>query len=196
MTSNTRVPKAEITGVYGAVMKRFGKKMFGVVPEPLEVMWHNKSVLKFYMALDQKASKWTDCDENLKSYAHMAVASLVGCTWCLDFGYSQANNEGLDVAKAREVPRWRESDVFTPLEREVMEYAEAMSQTPPTVTDELSARLLKQLGAPAMVELTAWIALANQFARTNTTLGIEAQGFSAACGLAPLAQPSGVASQA
>lgn len=195
MTSTTRVPKAEITGVYGAVMKRFSKKMFGVVPEPLEVMWHNRAVLRFYLGLGQKAQKWSECDENLKSYAHMAVSSLVGCTWCLDLGYFQANNEGLDVGKAREVPRWRESDVFTPLERDVMEYAEAMSHTPPTVTDELSARLLKQLGAPAMVELTAWIALANVFTRTNTTLGIESQGFSAACGLAPLAQPSSVPSQ-
>jgi alkylhydroperoxidase family enzyme len=71
-----------------------------------------------------------------------------------------------------------------------------MSQTPPTVTDELSARLLKKLGAPGMVELTAFIGLANQMARTNVALGIEAQGFSAACGLAPLAQPSAVASGA
>ena len=97
----------------------------------------------------------------------MAVASLVGCTFCLDLGYFQAHNEGLDEAKAREVPRWRESDVFTPLERDVMEYAEAMSQTPPTVTDELSAGLLEQLGAPALVELTAFIALANLYARTQ-----------------------------
>ena len=43
--------------------------------------------------------------------------------------------------------------MFTPLERDVLEYAEAMSQTPPTVTDALSARLLDQLGAPALVEL-------------------------------------------
>ena len=91
----------------------------------------------------------------------MAAAALVGCSFCLDFGYFQAHNEGLDEAKAREVPRWRESDVFTPLERDVMEYAEAMSQTPPTVTDELSARLLDQLGAPALVELTAMVAIAN-----------------------------------
>jgi alkylhydroperoxidase family enzyme len=196
MTSNTRVPKAEITGVYGAVLKTIGRRMFGDVPEPLEVMWHNRKVLNFSLGLGQKASRWKECDEDLKSYAHMAVASLVGCTWCLDLGYFQAHNEGLDEAKAREVPRWRESDVFTPLERDVMEYAEAMSQTPPTVTDELSARLLEQLGAPAMVELTAWVALANQFTRTNSALGIEAQGFAAACGLAPLAQPSGVASQA
>ena len=195
MTSNTRIPKAEITGVYGAVMKKISTKMFGDVAEPLEVMWHNRPVLKFSLGLG-KATKWHECDEDLKSYAHMAAASLIGCTWCLDLGYFQAHNEGLDEAKAREVPRWRESDVFTPLERDVMEYAEAMSQTPPTVTDDLSARLLDQIGAPAMVELTVWIALANQFARTNSALGIEAQGFAAACGLAPLAQPSGVASPA
>ena len=91
------------------------------------------------------------------------------------------------MAKAREVPRWRESDVFTPLERDVMEYAEAMTQTPPTVTDELSARLLEQLGAPALVELTAVIALANLMARSNVAIGIESQGFSAACDLKPLA---------
>jgi alkylhydroperoxidase family enzyme len=193
----TRVPKAEITGIYGAVMKRVGRKMFGEVPEPLEVMWHNRAVLKLFLGLGQKAQKWSACDENLKSYAHLSVASLVGCSWCLDLGYFQASNQGLDVGKAREVPRWRESDVFTPLERDVMEYAEAMTATPPTVTDALSGRLLDRLGAPAMVELTAWIALANVFTRTNSALGIEAQGFAAACGLEPLARPSrGVASQA
>ena len=196
MTSNTRVPKAEITGVHGAVLKKISRRMFGDVPEPLEVMWHNRKVLAVSLGLGRKASRWDECDEDLKSYAHMAVASLIGCTWCLDLGYFQAHNEGLDEAKAREVPRWRESGAFTPLERDVMEYAEAMSRTPPTVTDELSARLLEQLGAPAMVELTAIVALANQFTRTNVALGIEAQGFAAACGLAPLAQPSGVASQA
>jgi alkylhydroperoxidase family enzyme len=196
MTSTTRVPKAEITGPYGALMKRISTKMFGDVAEPLEVMWHHRPVLRFSLGLGQKAARWSECDESLKSYAHLAVASLVGCGWCLDLGYFQANNEGLDVAKAREVPRWRESDVFTPLERDVLEYAEAMTRTPTAVTDELSARLLEQLGPKALLELTAWVALANQFARVNSSLGIEAQGFSAACGLPPLAQRSGLVSEA
>ncbi|MPZ95388.1 MAG: carboxymuconolactone decarboxylase family protein [Propionibacteriales bacterium] len=190
MTGNTRIPTTEITGVYGAVLKRFSRKMFGDVPEGIGVLWHNRPVLKASMGLGQKSTKWNACDKDLKTYAHMAVASLIGCSFCLDLGYFQAHNEGLDVAKAREVPRWRESDVFTPLERDVFEYAEAMSQTPPTVTDELSARLLEQLGAPAMVELTAIIAMAGMSARMNVALGIEAEGLSAACGLAPLAQPS------
>src|SRR5215210_6406516 len=181
MAGNTRIPKADVTGVYGAMVKRMSRKMFGDVPEPVEVAWHNRKVLNFSFSVGRKAQKWDKCDENLKSFAHMAVASLVGCSWCLDLGYFQAKNEGLDLTKARQVPRWRESDVFTPLERDVLEYAEAMTRTPPRVTDELSARLLGQLGAPALVELTAWVALANQFARGNVALGIEAQGFSAAC---------------
>ena len=196
MASGTRIPKAELTGIYGGLVKRMSGKMLGDVAEPVEVAWHNRKVLNFSFGIGRKAQKWDRCDENLKSFAHMAVASLVGCGFCLDLGYFQAHNEGLDEAKAREVPRWRVSDVFTPLERDVMEYAEAMSQTPPTVTDELAASLLDQLGAAAMVELTAWVGLANLYTRTNASLGIEAQGFAAACGLTPLAEPSGVPSRA
>jgi alkylhydroperoxidase family enzyme len=196
MTGTNRIPKAEITGLYGALAKRFSTKQFGVVAEPLAVMWHNRPVLKTYFALGGKAQKWHACDASLKSFAHMAVASLVGCTWCLDLGYFEAHNKKLDLDKAREVPRWRESDVFTPLERDVMEYAEAMTQTTPTVTDELSGRLLKALGAEAMVELTAYIALANLWTRTNTALGIESQGFAASCDLRPLAEPSAAAASA
>jgi len=195
----TRIPPTEITGVQGAMVKRFTKKMLGQVPEPLGVYWHNPKVLKSYLATGGKVQKWHACDLSLKSLAHMAVASLIGCSWCLDFGYFQAHNEHLDLAKAREVPRWRESDVFTPLERDVMAYAEAMSQTPPTVTDEMSARLLERLGPPALVELTAFIAQANVYARSNVAFGIESDGFAKACGLKPLAEPTarlGVASAA
>jgi alkylhydroperoxidase family enzyme len=193
MSSTARIPKAEITGVSGAIVKRVSRKRLGDVPEPLGVYWHNRRVLKTFFAVSSRAERWNVCDENLKSLAHMAAASLIGCSFCLDLGYFMAHNgkaDGLDVAKAREVPRWRESDVFTPLERDVMEYAEAMSRTPPIVTDELSARLREQLGESALVELTAFIALSNFVARSNTAFGIKAQGFSDACGLPPIASPS------
>jgi alkylhydroperoxidase family enzyme len=188
--SRTRIPKAELTGVKGAIVKRMSRKIVGDVPEPVEVAWHNQKVLNFSFTVARQVKKWNKCDENLKTFAHMAVASMVGCSFCLDLGYFQAHNEGLDVAKAREVPRWRESDVFTPLELDVMEYAEAMTRTPPTVTDELAARLLAALGPSALVELTTFIALANFMTRGNVAMGIESQGFSAACALQPLAVPS------
>src|SRR5215510_5156671 len=181
MASKARIPSAKIRGLQGYFIKRFTRKMFGEVPEPLGVMWHNRTVLSDTMAFGRKAENWKHLDPNLKSYAHMVVSSLVGCSFCLDLHYFQVHNRGLDEAKAREVPRWRESPVFTPLERDVMEYAEAMSETPPRVTDELSARLLKQLGAPAMLELTAWVGAANLVTRSNVALGIKSQGFSKVC---------------
>jgi alkylhydroperoxidase family enzyme len=190
MTSKTRVPPTEITGILGAMAKRFSKKKLGEVPEPLGVMWHNRRVLRTFFGFSAKAEKWDACDTQLKSFAHMAAVSQVGCSFCLDLAYFQARDEKLDMDTAREVPRWRESGAFTQLERDVLEYAEAMSQTPPAVTDEMSERLLDQLGAPALLELTAYIAAANMVSRNNVALGIESQGFSAACGLPPLATPA------
>jgi alkylhydroperoxidase family enzyme len=182
----TRIPPAQITGLYGALVKRFSRKLLGRVPEQLAVYWHNRPVLKAAMGIGAKAQKWDACDRSLKSFAHMAVAAKIGCSWCLDFGYFQASNEQLDLAKARAIPLWRESELFTPLERDVLEYAEAMTNTPPTVDDVLVATLLEGLGEAALVELTAFIALANMNARGNVALGIESEGYADSCGLAPM----------
>jgi alkylhydroperoxidase family enzyme len=194
MTGTTRIPAAEITGLKGALIKRFAKRALGQVPSSLGVYWHNQKVLMSMAGAGNKVRKWDGCDEQLKSFAHMAVAAQVGCSWCLDFNYFEAFNKNLDMAKAREIPRWRESDMFSPLEREVLTYAEAMTVTEPTVTDEQLASLRQQLGDAAVVELTAVIAFANLTTRSNVALGIESDGFAAACGLKPLAQPAAVAS--
>jgi alkylhydroperoxidase family enzyme len=180
-----RVPKAELPTEFRQSMIN----QFGVVPEPIEVAWHNPSVAQASLEFGASAGAWNAADESLKTFAHMAVAAQVGCSWCLDINYFAAQSHNLDMAKASQVPRWRESAVFTPLERDVLEYAEAMTNTPPTVTDELSARLLQKLGAPALVELTAFIGFANLATRSNTALGIESQGFSAACEIPLAARP-------
>ena len=184
----TRIPATAITGPYGALVKMFSRRMFGRVPESLGVMWHSVPVMKASMGFGQKLQKWDRCDESLKSFAHMAVASYVGCSWCLDLNYFMAFNKGLDLDRAREIPDWRRSEVFTGLEREVFAYAEAMTNTPPTVTDEMVASLHDQLGAAAVVELTSVIGYANLTTRGNVALGIESEGFAASCDLKPLAE--------
>ena len=190
MTSTLRIPPTEVNGVYGAIVKRFSRKMLGDVPESVGVMWHHKKVMNFSFGLGRKSQKWDACPAQLKAFAHMAVASHVGCSFCLDLGYFQANHEGLDLEKAREVPVWRTSSVFSDLEREVMDYAEAISNAPPTVTDEQAERLLQQLGSAGLLELTAFIGLANFYSRMNIALGVESAGLSARCELKPLAVAS------
>jgi alkylhydroperoxidase family enzyme len=186
----TRIAPAEITGFKGALIKRFAKKTLGQVPTSIGVYWYNQKVLMSMAGAGSKVQKWDACDEQLKSFAHMAVAAQVGCSWCLDFNYFEAHNKNLDMVKAREIPNWRASDKFTGLERDALEYAEAMTVTPPTVTDEMVSGLLDQLGEAALVELTAVIAFANFTTRPNIAMGIESDGFAAACGLKPLAERS------
>jgi len=193
MSSTTRIPKAKIPEEEIA-----GLLINGEVPEPYAVMWHHRSALLSLGALGAAIATWDQLDPSLKTFAHMAVAAQIGCSWCLDLNYFLAQNEGLDMTKASQVPRWRSSSVFTPLERDVLEYAEAMSESPPRVTDQLVARLLDQLGAAGVVELTAVVGFANLTTRCNTALGVESQEFSKDCPLplAPRSAPDGNATSA
>ncbi|MFJ8025178.1 carboxymuconolactone decarboxylase family protein [Streptomyces sp. NPDC096311] len=189
-----RIPKAELP----AELREIMIKQLGTVPEPVEVLWNNPELARDNQEFSAKVATWDAADASLKTFAHMAVAAQVGCSWCLDINYFHALNQHLDLTKASQVPRWRQSEVFTPLERDVMEYAEAMTNTPTTVTDELSARLLDRLGPAAMVELTVFIGFANLATRCNTAHGITSQGYSDACEIPLAARPQnlGVASTA
>ena len=189
-----RVPKAELPAELREEMIR----QLGSVPEPVEVTYNNPKVAVSSREFSAGVATWDAADASLKTFAHMAVAAQVGCSWCLDVNYFLALNQNLDLAKASQVPRWRESDVFTPLERDVLEYAEAMTNTPTTVTDELSASLLERLGPAALVELTVFIGSANMATRVNTAHGITSQGYSDACEIPLAGRParSGVASSA
>ncbi|WP_042414819.1 carboxymuconolactone decarboxylase family protein [Streptacidiphilus anmyonensis] len=178
-----RLPKAELP----VDLEENMIKQLGMVPENVEVLWHSPQAAQDNLEFGAKVGAWGAVAPGLRSFAHMAVASQVGCGWCLDVGYFQAQNENLDLNKASQVPRWREADVFTELERDVMGYAEAMTDTPPTVTDEQYAGLLRRLGAPAMVELTAFVAYVNLATRANVANGVTSQGFSDNCAI-PLAE--------
>ena len=181
-----RIPKADLP----AGLKESLIKQLGSVPEPVEVMHNNPDVARSSDEFTAGMRRWTAVDASLKTFAHMAVAARVGCSWCLDINYFLALHHDLDLAKASQVPRWRDADVFTPLERDVLDYAEAMTDTPASVTDELSARLLEQLGPAGLVELTVFIGFANMAGRVNTAHGITSQGYSDACEV-PLARPAG-----
>ena len=75
MTRTTRIPAAEITGFKGALIKRFAKKTLGRVPSSLGVYWHDQQALMGMAAVGGKVQKWDACDEQLKSFAHIAVAA-------------------------------------------------------------------------------------------------------------------------
>ncbi|MEJ1088085.1 carboxymuconolactone decarboxylase family protein [Microbacterium sp. Mu-80] len=185
--AHTRIAPTELTGVFGAVVKVAARRMIGRVPDSMGVLAHHPTLMRASMGIGRKIDGLHELDRYLSTFAVMAAAAHIGCSWCLDYNYYKSHNDGLDEAKARQVPNWRDATVFTDLERDVMAYAEAMSQTPPAVTDELSASLLERLGPAALIELTAKVAFMNMSSRMNTALGIRSEGYADSCDLPALA---------
>src|SRR6516164_6106713 len=65
------------------------------------------------------------------------------------------------------------NESFSPIERLVLRFADAMTATPVDVSDELFAALRQQLSDEQIIELSATIAHENFRARMYHSLGIE-----------------------
>lgn len=72
---------------------------------------------------------------------------------------------------------FRESDLVTAAEKAALELAEAMTQTPQRVTDDLFQKLRAHYSEAEIVEMAAVIALENFRSRFNRCCGVEPHGF-------------------
>jgi alkylhydroperoxidase family enzyme len=177
----------EPKGLLRKLAWRYSKKTFGEIADPVRALAHHSGVLEanglFEMVLNKR---WKSLDPHLMWLAVQASAGHIGCSWCTDFGYYEGMQRGVDPRKVRDVPRWRESDVYDERERVVLEYAEAATATPVAIDDELVKRLHACFTDEQIVELACWIALENYRSRINASLGLHSQGFAAKCELAPV----------
>lgn len=86
--------------------------------------------------------------------------------------------EGISEQQLRELSDYRESRVFTELDKLVLDLAVAMTRTPADVPDELFRSLERHFQPPQLVELVTAISQENFRARFNRPFAIEAVGFS------------------
>jgi AhpD family alkylhydroperoxidase len=159
----------------------YSRRTYDAVLDPGAAMAHHPQVLRGYLRFEQSVARWHQLDPTLAAIAQLAAAARIGCSWCIDFGSWESTRRGVEPAKLREVPRWRDSGAYTHLERRVLEYAEAMCAEPVAVTDELVAALREDLSEAQLVELTMLVAVENTRSRFNAALGLTSQGFSERC---------------
>ena len=86
--------------------------------------------------------------------------------------------QGITEQQLLDLAHFETSPAFSALEKLVLRYAVAMTETPVVVSDELFAELRKHFGPQQMVELTSAIAWENYRARFDHAFGVEAEGFS------------------
>jgi alkylhydroperoxidase family enzyme len=176
----------EPRGVVSRLARRYTKRRFGQMVEPTAAASHHAGVLVAMGSLETAAQfGWKKLDPTLRWLAIQATSARVGCSWCIDYGYYEGMNEGLDPAKVRAAGAWRTSDLFDERERAVLEYAEVATGCPAEVSDDLAARIRAHLSDAEFVELAAWVALENFRSRFNAGLGLRSQGFADSCEIPP-----------
>jgi alkylhydroperoxidase family enzyme len=169
-------------GIVPRLARRYTKRRFGQMVEPTAAASHHSGVLVAMGGLETAVQfGWKKLDPTLRWLAVQATSARIGCSWCIDYGYYEGMNDGIDPAKVRAAGAWRTSDLFDERERVVLEYAETATGCPAEVSDELAARVRAHLSDAEFVELAAWVALENFRSRFNAGLGLRSQGFSDTC---------------
>ena len=148
------------------------------VIEPLEIYAQVPGLLRGYGRLEQVTAKLRRLDWRLQVLAELKATTLIHCEFCIDLASQIARRSGLSDDQLLALPRYRDSDLFTELEKLVMDYAVAMTRTPAQVADALFAQLREYLDEGQLVELTHHIALENLRGRFNVAFGVGAAGFS------------------
>ena len=165
----------------------YSMRSYGRSVDPVRAAANNPRVLLTYGTTELTVGRWNRVPADLKQLAVMAAAGRIGCSWCMDFGYWESLRQGVDGRKVRDLPRWRESTLYTAQERAVLAYAEAATVTPPEVTEEVTLALREHFDDAQIVELAMMVALENLRSRFNTGVGLTSQGFKEECELQPVA---------
>ncbi|HEX7056841.1 MAG TPA: carboxymuconolactone decarboxylase family protein [Bacilli bacterium] len=146
--------------------------------EPIRMYAHVPGLLKGYAKLEQSTAKAHRLPKRLHALAELKAATLTQCEYCIDLGSQISRQLGLSDDELLALPNYRESSLFSELDKLVLDYAVAMSRTPVGVTDDLVAKLREHLDEGQLVELTHFIAIENMRGRFNLALGIGSAGFS------------------
>lgn len=153
------------------------EKHFGAVLNPTR--WWGRLPYLFWLValfvgfLERRRAK---IDPVTRSLVMTWVSQQCSCEFCIDANSLRLAERSGSMAKVLAVANWRSEPGFSEKEQAALAYAEAMTATPPQVSDELKQTLKQHFNDQAMTELTALIAFQNLSARFNAALDIPSQG--------------------
>ena len=112
----------------------------------------------------------------VRSLVMTRVSQQCCCEFCIDANSLRLAERSGSMDKVLAVANWREETMFSAKEQAALAYADAMTATPPQISDALKAELKTHYDEKTITELTALIAFQNLSARFNAALDIPAQG--------------------
>ncbi len=164
-------------------MRRGMKKMTGREAahgsgiEPVEIWAYQPKMMSGMGKFQGAVRKGNTVDERLKYLVELKGAQMIGCEFCVDLGSQICRNSGFSDEELLDIPRYRQSDLFSDREKVALDYTVAVMRTPVEVTDELFARMKEHFTDEQLVEITALLTVVN-LDRFNAAFGVGSAGFS------------------
>ncbi len=149
--------------------------------QPLEpaLVWARRSrlfvaVAFLYGMIDCRRSPLSPA---IRSLVTVRVSQINHCRFCIDINSATLARRSGSMDKVHALENWHDSELFTPEERAILAYTEAVTVSDSEVTDEMGEELKRHMDDDGVVELTALIAFQNLSSKFNSALDVPPQGF-------------------
>ena len=113
----------------------------------------------------------------IRTIVTVRVSQINLCSFCVDINSATLLKRNVPHTKVIEIENWRQSTLFDDKEKVALEYAETVTLSDLTVTENMMVRLHNSFTEDQIVELTAVIAFQNMSSKFNSALAVPAQGF-------------------
>jgi uncharacterized peroxidase-related enzyme len=132
------------------------------------------TVSSLYGVLTRKRSPLSPL---LRSLITVRVSQINGCHFCVDINSATLTQQNGCEEKLAALDRWQQSDVFSALEKAVLDYTEKMTRSDQRVTDDCFTALKAYFSEKTIIELTALVGFQNLSSKFNSALDMAPQGF-------------------
>lgn len=125
-----------------------------VAPEIYRALSHTEAVIRK-----------SPLDPTVRELVKIRASQMNGCLFCIDMHIHEALELGETQDRVFQLTAWRESSLYTEVERAALAYAEAATELPSGVSDEVWDAVADAFGEEELAYLVAQVATINAWNR-------------------------------
>jgi AhpD family alkylhydroperoxidase len=161
----------ELQGVFKSV-EEMGLERF---MNQFRALAHHPPLTRAIHGLMQACYTESVVDRKYLELAILLVSRLNECNYCVVHHTPPALGYGISALQLQAIEdgSWREGDLFDPVERAVLRFAEQMNTRKGRIDDSLFAELSQTFDRAQLVELTVRVGMCEFFNRFNEALQLD-----------------------
>ncbi|MEV0581475.1 carboxymuconolactone decarboxylase family protein [Nonomuraea sp. NPDC050310] len=117
-----------------------------------------------------KSAQGQGVSEELLDLVHLRVSQINGCSFCVDAGVKKLGKLSVSTERMGLVAAWRDAPYYTDAERAALALAEAVTERPADVSDEVWDAAADHFDEQQLAAILLMIATTNLFNRLNAPI--------------------------